>query len=277
MAHGRERVGTAIMPDGTAIPYEIHAVRDNPRRRIALIHSLAMNRAFWHPVAGRLADDAEVLVYDCRGHGDADKPPGPYTVELFADDLATLLDAVSWDSAVVAGASMGGSVALAFAARHAARTRGLGLVDTTAWYGDGAPVAWEERARRALNDGLASLVDFQTTRWFGDGFRAARPEVVEAAVSVFLANDVHAYAESCRMLGALDLRGALPGIGVPARILVGEEDYGTPPGMSESMKAAIAGATLRVLPKARHLTPLEVPDEIAAELDALLARSAASR
>jgi 3-oxoadipate enol-lactonase len=265
------------MSDGAVIPYEIHNRGEHPGRRIALIHSLAMNLDFWRPVAETLAADAEVLVYDCRGHGRASKPAGPYTVALFADDLAALLDAVSWDSAVVAGASMGGCIALAFAAIHGARARALGLVDTTAWYGDDASIAWEERAQRALKDGLDSLLDFQTARWFGEGFRAARPDVVDAAVSVFRANDIPAYAETCRMLGAVDLRASLPGIRIPVRIVVGEEDYGTPPSASEAMRAAIAGATMRVIPGARHLTPLEVPDDIAAELKALLDLSAARR
>jgi len=263
------RAGKAVMPDGAVLPYEIRGGDDASGRRIVLIHSLAMNMAFWQPVAERLAAGAEVLTYDCRGHGRASKASGPYTVELFADDLAALLDAVSWDAAVVAGASMGGSVALAFAARHPARTRALGLIDTTAWYGDDAPAAWEGRAQRALKDGLGSLLDFQTTRWFSDGFRATRPEVVDAAVAAFLANDLQAYVESCRMLGALDVRWALPTLRMPVRIVVGEEDYGTPPSASEAMRSAIPGATMRVIPGARHLTPLEVPGEVAAELEAL--------
>ena len=265
------------MADGAVLRYEIRCTGKASGWRIVLIHSLAMNMAFWRPVAERLAAGAEVLTYDCRGHGRASKAAGPYTAELFADDLATLLDAVSWDAAVIAGASMGGSVALAFAARHPARTSALGLVDTTAWYGDDAPAAWEDRAQRALMDGLGSLVEFQTTRWFSDRFRAARPDVVDAAVAAFLANDLQAYVETCRMLGALDVRQALSALRMPVRIVVGEEDYGTPPSASEAMRSAIPGATMRVIPGARHLTPLEVPDEVATELEALLDLSAAKR
>ena len=58
--------------------------------------------------------------------------------------------AIGWTSAVVAGASMGGCVSLAFAGRHSARVRGLGLFDTTAWYGAEAPAQWAERADKAV-------------------------------------------------------------------------------------------------------------------------------
>src|SRR5204863_4661398 len=114
----------------------------------------AMDRRFWQPVAERLASHAPVLVYDCRGHRESDTPAGPYTVELFARDLADLLDHVGWSSALVAGASMGGCIALAFAAAYPARTAGLGLVDTTAWYRGQAPAQWAGRRNRACIWGM---------------------------------------------------------------------------------------------------------------------------
>ena len=233
-----------------------------------LVHSLAMNRDFWRPVAERL--DAQVLLYDCTGHGASAKPPGPYSVARFADDLARLMDHVGWEDALLAGASMGGCIALAFAGRYAKRVAALGLVDTTAWYGPDAPRQWDARARKALESGLAGLVDFQVTRWFGDAFRAAQPQLVSRCVQTFLKNDVQAYAATCRMLGAADLRGVLPEVRVPTTVIVGEDDYATPVAMARQLHEGIAGSRLAVLPNARHLTPLEKPSEIAAMLMELL-------
>src|SRR5262245_32626460 len=159
--------GLAPTRDGTRIAYALRGAPD-ATARVALVHSLAMDRAFWQPVADQL--DASVLLYDCRGHGASGKPPGPYSVEQFAGDLADLLDHIGWSSALGAGASMGGCVALAFAAAYPARTRALGLIDTTAWYGAQAPAQWAERGGKAKQEGLAALVGFQTTRWFGDAF-----------------------------------------------------------------------------------------------------------
>jgi 3-oxoadipate enol-lactonase len=189
---------------------------------------------------------------------------------LHADDLADLLAAVGWPRAVVAGASMGGCIALAFAAAYPDKVAGLGLIDTTAWYGPDAPRQWEERGQKGLHEGMASLVEFQKSRWVSDSFLAQHRGVVDAAVAVFLANDVHAYLETCRMLGAVDLRGALPGFAFPVRIVVGAEDYATPVAMAEAMRAAIPGASLRVIDGVRHLTPLECPDIVAAELKGLV-------
>jgi 3-oxoadipate enol-lactonase len=238
------------------------------RRRAVLVHSLAMDREFWRPVAQRL--DAAVLLYDCTGHGESEKPAGPYTLEGFADDLARLLNYLGWDTALVAGASMGGCIALAFAGKYPQRVSALGLVDTTAWYGPDAPRQWEERAQKALDGGLKALVDFQVTRWFSDAFRVAQPQVVSQCVAVFLKNDVRAYAATCRMLGAADLRPVLPRIHAPTAVLVGEEDYATPLTMAEHLHRNIEGSTLTVLKNARHLTPLERPAEVAAQLEKIL-------
>ncbi|MGF7159363.1 3-oxoadipate enol-lactonase [Rhodoligotrophos appendicifer] len=266
--HRQSTSGSVETRDGTRIQYALHG--GGHPKRIVLIHSLAMTNSFWDAVASRLADAADVLVYDCRGHGASDKPDAPYTVELFADDLADVMDAVGWNSAFVAGASMGGCVTLAFAAAYPERVEGLGLIDTTAHYGDDAPEQWAGRAQKALEGGLGALVDFQKTRWFGDTFRENNPAIVQDAVDVFLANDPKAYARTCHMLGACDKRATLPQIRVPVRILVGEEDYATPVAMAEAMKAAIPTAQLHILPSKRHLTPLEAPDSVAGELRQLM-------
>lgn len=258
----------AAARDGTPIAYRQWGDPAAPNR-LALIHALAMDGGFWEPVAQAMGASWQVLAVDCRGHGASGKPAGPYSVDLFADDLAAALDHAGWDKAAVAGASMGGCVALAFAARHPGRLTGLGLIDTTAWYGADAESAWEERGQKAVAGGMAALVGFQKSRWFSDAFRAARPEVVDAAVATFTANEVTAYLETCRMLGRADLRAALPGIAVPVQILVGAEDYATPIAMAEALQGAIPGAGLTVLPGVRHFTPLEVPGAIAARLETL--------
>lgn len=257
--------------DGTRIAYTVYQQEDSERRAV-LVHSLGMDRHFWRPVVDRLVEAAAVLVYDCRGHGESDKPSEGYTIESFAEDLGAVLADVGWGTAAVAGASMGGCVALRFAATNPERTTGLGLIDTTAWYGPSARDNWEQRATQALRSGLRGMIEFQVTRWFSDSFRARHPEVVNRCVETFLRNDVQAFAATCRMLGAFDGRDSLPRVQAPTAIVVGDEDYATPPAMAEALHRSIAGSTLAVIPAVRHLTPLEQPDGVARELLRLLAR-----
>src|SRR5581483_3906577 len=93
--------------------------------RLALIHSLALDRSIWDPVVAALASDFEILAHDARGHGLSEHRPGPYTTRQFADDLATIFDAIGWKSAIVAGCSMGGCIAQAFAIAYPERTQAL--------------------------------------------------------------------------------------------------------------------------------------------------------
>ena len=248
--------------DGTKIRYLIWSA-GTATKKLVLVHSLAMTADFWDATAKAIGPELDVLAIDCRGHGLSDKPKGPYSVELFASDLASVLDNAGWDTAIIGGASMGGCVALTFANMYAERTVGLGLIDTTAWYGETSIADWEERGQKAITTGMNAMTGFQKTRWFSDNFRAENENIVEHAVEVFVANDPNAYLETCRMLGRCNQSNALKDISVPCEIVVGEEDYATPVAMAESMHQAIVGSNLTVIPKARHLTPLEVPKTIA--------------
>jgi 3-oxoadipate enol-lactonase len=254
-----------LASDGVPIAYRVRGAGPE-LPTVALVHSLALDHHFWDPVAERLAGHATVIAIDARGHGRSGRGETPYTAERIAQDLLEVLDQLHVSRAVVGGASMGGCVALQFASTHQRRTRALALIDTTAWYGPTALEDWEGRAMKAITHGLASLVEFQQTRWFSDAFRAREPQVVQACIDTFLANDPDAYVATCRMLGAFDGRALLKDIRVPTLVLVGDEDYACPVAMAQAMYEAIAGSRLEVIRGVRHLAPLEVPDLVAASL-----------
>jgi 3-oxoadipate enol-lactonase len=273
-------VSALTLSDGSTLDYTLHTVGRKPastKPRLVLIHSLALDRSVWDRLIPHLEGDAEILTYDCRGHGRSDRRGGRFTAQLFAKDLAELLDHVGWLSATIAGCSMGGCVALAFARLYPGRADALGLIDTTAWYGPDAAVKFKERAGAARARGMAALFDFQATRWFSDEFRASHPDVLQRTLSVFVDADLDCYAASCALLGDVDVRAHLPTFLMPAAVVVGEEDYATPVEMALQLHEAIPQSTLTVLPRARHLTPIEYPDAIASELRALLARASEHR
>jgi len=260
--------GTFTTTDGCEISYTVHPAPGKPR--LALIHSLALDRSVWDGVVKELGSKAEILTYDCRGHGRSGRRAGTYTCELFARDLAELLDHLKWPAATVAGCSMGGCIAQAFAANYPKRTLGACFIDTTAWYGTEAPKQWRERAATGRTKGLGALIDFQVTRWFSDGFRAARPDAVNSLKSIFLANDIDCYQATCEMLGDADLRPLLAAIEAPTAVVVGDEDYATTVEMARALNQALRLSTLTVLAGARHITPVERPIDIARQISTLL-------
>lgn len=239
---------------------------------IVLVHSLAMDHDFWHLVAPVLASKVPVICVDVRGHGQSSKPKGPYSIALFAEDVKAVVQGLGYRKAIIGGASMGGCISLQFAIDHPDMTAALALIDTTSWYGPTAPEDWEKRGKKALVEGFSSMVQFQTTRWFSDQFRVDHPKLVQKCVDTFLANDVDAYHETCRAMGSFNMHEQVAAMTVPTAIVVGSEDYAAPVEMSQHMHDSIEGSTLTVIPAARHLTPLEVPEVIIDTLEGLLDR-----
>src|SRR5881628_1870980 len=95
-----------------------------------LLHGGAQTAHSWDEVAPDLAHDHHVLALDQRGHGDSDwSPDGRYRREDFVADVRSFLDDRHWPAATVMALSLGGLNAIAFAAAHPARLRGLIVVD----------------------------------------------------------------------------------------------------------------------------------------------------
>jgi 3-oxoadipate enol-lactonase len=260
----------AAADDGRSIAFAVAPGRSGAPR-VVLLHSLALDRTYWDRIAQAAEGGLELLALDICGHG-ASPAPGPFTIARMADDAAAVMDAVGWDRAIVAGCSMGGCVALGMAVRHPARVAALMAIDTTAWYGPTAAQDWAQRADRAREGGMAALLPFQRARWLSPAFLAAHPEVQAGQEGVFLRMDVESYGATCAMLGAMDQREDVVRITVPTAVLVGEEDGATPPAMARDIAARIGGASLTILPGARHLTPLERPQEVVSALLALAGR-----
>jgi 3-oxoadipate enol-lactonase len=101
--------------------------------------------------------------------------------------------------------------------------------------------------------------------------------MMQAITRVFLASAVKCYQSSCAMLGETDLREtakAIHSMRPPVAIIVGEDDQATPLAMSRTLHELIPRSTLTIVPKGRHLTPIEFPGEVAGVLRDLTRRAA---
>jgi 3-oxoadipate enol-lactonase len=240
---------------------------------VVLLHSLALDHTLWRELAATLSNDFRLFLFDLPGHG-ASRNIAVESIEDMSDLVAEALRDALAGPAVVVGLSLGGSVAQAVAARNPGLVRALVLADTTAWYGASAPRAWAERADRASAEGLASLADFQLTRWFTAEYRRTHPETCVQLLSTFRANDLDRYRDTCRAMGAMDLRSELGRISAPTTVLVGEQDEATPPAMARGLRDGIEGATLRVIPDCRHLSAVERPEVLTAVIRQLTSQHA---
>ena len=97
---------------------------------LLLIHGLGSSARDWELQVPVFAQNYRVVAFDVRGHGRSDKPPGPYSIPLFADDAAALIRALDIAPTHVVGISMGGMIALQLAVSAPELVRSLVVVNT---------------------------------------------------------------------------------------------------------------------------------------------------
>jgi 3-oxoadipate enol-lactonase len=225
-----------------------------------LVHGFPLNRQMWGAQLTGLSGELRVVAPDLRGQGDSQVVPGPYTMDQHADDLAALLDHLGIERVIVAGMSMGGYVAFSFWRRYPERLRALALLDTRA-----EPDSPEGKANREASavkvrqTGAEALARDMMPRLMA-------PENLDNATLAGRALAIMAVQPVEGIVGALlgmrdreDSRPILPTIRVPVLTIAGEKDQITPPDDMRTMTGQIPNASLVVIPRAGHLSPLENP------------------
>lgn len=225
---------------------------------LVLPSALGTTQAVWDAQIGALTPSFRLLLYDQRGHGGSEAPPGPYTIEALARDLLDLLEQLGLGRVSICGISLGGAVAMWVAAETPERVERLVLVSTAARFG--APRRYAERARMARAVGMDAIADAALERWLTPAFRGRNREVVERLRQGLLATVPDAYAACCDAMAEWDLTGRLRSIQQPTLVVYGEKDLSTPLEDSDLLASWIPSAGLVEVPLASHLPNVERAD-----------------
>jgi 3-oxoadipate enol-lactonase len=261
---------TASLP---ALHFSVREPRNGktPRRTMVLSHALGCDLTMWDQLANALSEDSRVIVYDHRGHGSSDAPDGPYSMADLADDAARLLRELDTGPVTWIGLSMGGMVGQELALRHPSLVAALVLANTTSSYPAAAQAMWEQRIATVRDGGLAAIADAVMGRYFHQGFRAERVATVDRFRRRLLTTGPEGYVACCAAVAGVNTTARLPGINVPALVIAGELDAGTPPAMAEELAKQLPRAQLRVIPEASHISAVEQPAAFAALVQEFLA------
>jgi pimeloyl-ACP methyl ester carboxylesterase len=229
---------------------------------LVLVHGFPLNSNMWAPQLGGLARTARVIAPDLRGHGGSQVVPGPYSMDLLADDCAALLDSLGIDQPVTfCGLSMGGYVAFAFFRRHPERLRALILAATRP--GADSPegkAGREQNAAKAGSQGIGVIIDGMLPKMLAPSEDQANSSTTRQVRQIMEANSLESYVgDLLGMRDRVDSTSTLAEINIPTLILHGAQDTLIPPVEAENMHKAIRGSQLRIIPDSGHLLNLEQP------------------
>ena len=231
---------------------------------VLLIHGYPLSNMLWDLQIGDLSDIARLIAPDLRGHGQTDPTDPPYSMGLFADDCANLLDQLGMTGPVVVGGlSMGGYVAFEFARRYPEKVAGLILAATRA--GADSPEVKEARDKAAgiaIAEGTPSVAEGMLPRLLAPDSYENQPDLVDFVREMMLeTSEDGIVGAQAAMRDRPDSTPDLGSIQVPVLVVHGEEDQLIPPAEAEAMAAALPMSRLVLIPGAGHLPNLEKPQE----------------
>lgn len=256
--------------DGVGIAWQALGPQDG--QTLMLIHPLGSNAAMWAPQVEALAIDHRVVLFDLRGHGSSDAPPGPYALEQLALDVLAVADAAGVESVHLCGLSIGGMIALWLAVHRADRVRSVIASNTAARVA--SPEFWNTRIEAVRSGGMESIREAVVERWFAPGFAEEHPVWLAEANEFLLATSPDGYVGCCSALAAADLREVIASISVPTLVIGGGLDASTTPDEADFIHQRIHGSELVVLEGAAHLSNLGAADAFTGTVRDFLSRVA---
>lgn len=247
------------MPKRQCNGIELYYETSGEGQPVLFIHGLGSSTRDWEYQTLFFSKQYQVITFDLRGHGQTEKPPGPYTMSQFASDAAALIQSLHLPPAHVVGLSLGGMVAFQLAVDHPQLVRSLVIVNS----GPELVIRtfkerWQVFMRflivRLL--GMRKMGEVLSKRLFP---KSDQTELARTFVERWAENDRRAYTEAMRAIVGWSVASNLPNLHIPTLVLTGDADY-TPVALKEAYVAKMPQAELVVIPDSRHVTPIDQPE-----------------
>jgi pimeloyl-ACP methyl ester carboxylesterase len=231
---------------------------------LVLIMGLRRNLLWWYRQIPELSRNFHVVAFDNRGAGRSDKPVMEYSIGLFADDTAGLMEALGLQNAHILGVSMGGYIAQELALRHQDKVRSL-ILGCTSCGGSRTVVMNGERLKKfTANDGLTpeEILRKDMDIYFSDGFIRDHPDKVQELTEISLRHyqPADAFFRQFAACSHHDTAQRLSGIDMPVLIAAGDDDPLVPSVNSTILKELIPHAELCFFPGCRHCFFIEAAE-----------------
>ena len=233
--------------------YRLDGPEDGPM--VMLSNSLMSNYTMWDSQVTALTHKYRVLRYDQRGHGGTETTPGPYSIELLAEDTRALIEELDIEAVHFVGLSMGGFTGQVLATHYPDKVLSLCLCDTACEMQPGS--LWNERIDAAREKGIEALLAGTLERWFTPPFHKTGGEQLTKISEMIMGTGVDGYIGCAEAIRDMSICDNLGKIGAPTLVLVGEADPACPVASAQVLHDGISGSKLVVIPQAAHLPNIE--------------------
>jgi proline-specific peptidase len=260
----------AVKVNGLSLHYTEWGPPDAPP--VVLLHGITGHARVWDHFAERLTPGFRVLALDQRGHGDSEAPhDADYRIATMADDLAAFADSLRLERFRVVGHSLGGRIAIQYAAHFPTRLERLVIVDI----GPDISLSGLKRVRDMMAQAPERL---PTEEWAFEYVRKANPlndlEQLRHRVQHGLKRTSDGaltwkYDKGLRDMmregrrDVIDLWEPLGRITCPTLIVRGAESDILSPDVAKRMLEALPGGRLVEVAGAAHTVPGDKPEEFA--------------
>jgi 3-oxoadipate enol-lactonase len=244
-----------IAVNGTRLHYR-NAGTGEP---LVFVHGLGSSGQDWAKQVDAFSDRYRVITFDVRGHGQSDKPDGPYSIPLFAADTAALLRKLEAVPATIVGLSMGGMIAFQLAVDAPDLVRRLVVVNSMPEAKlDSIRDRWIYWSRRTVSSllGMRATGQFIASRIFP---KPAQGTLRQQFIERWAANDKQAYLATIDAIAGWSVEEQLDQITCPTLVVAAADDY-TPVSVKRDYIDRMPNATLEVIEDAHHAAPVERPE-----------------
>jgi len=227
---------------------------------LVFIHGLGSSGKDWQFQREFFSTHFQTITYDVRGHGESEKAKPPYSVPLFAKDLAELLGELGISKAHIVGISMGGWIAFQFGLDYPEMTRSLTIVNSWA---DMRPKNFRERKVLFQRNVLFRLFSMRKIGEILGPRIFIKPEqkdLLDTLVENWAKNHKPSYMASMKAGTGWSVANQLDQIKCPVLVVAADEDY-TPVSAKQEYVDKLPNAHLIIIEDSRHATPVEKPDE----------------
>lgn len=240
-----------VMSNGINIHYEERGSGDP----LILLMGLGAPGSRWEDHVAAYEKHFRCILVDNRGAGESDKPAGPYTTKMMADDTAGLMQALSIENAKVAGISMGSAIAQELALAYPEKVRSLVLISS-----------WSrcDRYTQAVFDqfkkmrALASPADFvqllqlwiASAPYYEEHYVEMTRDQKNAHENYMPLEAFQAQCEACSRHNTFDRLGRIT---VPALLTVGDADIFTPRRLTIEMHERMPHSKILVFNELGHI------------------------